>query len=80
MLVRSDQRPPRGRIMLKALTKNIFDVIAGLTIIVAVFYLAAITHILPLPESVLTRLNGFSSNVMDVLFACGSWVIRLLVD
>jgi hypothetical protein len=80
MLVRSDQRPPRGRITLKALTKNMFDIIAGLTIIVAVFYLAAITHILPLPERALMRLNGFSSNVMDVLFACGSWVIRLFVD
>jgi hypothetical protein len=66
--------------MLKTITKNMFDIIAGLTIIVAVFYLAAITHILPLPESALTRLNGFSSNVMDVLFACGSWVIRLFVD
>jgi hypothetical protein len=80
MLVRSDQRPPRGRIMLKALIKNKFDIIAGLTIVVAVFYLAAITHVLPLPESALTRLSGFSSTVMDVLFACGSWVIRLLVD
>jgi hypothetical protein len=49
-------------------------------IIVAVFYVAAITHILPLPESALTRLSGFSSNVMDVLFACGSWVIRHVVD
>jgi hypothetical protein len=66
--------------MLKALTKNMFDIIAALTIIVAVFYLAAITHILPLPESGLTRLSGLSSNVMDFLFACGSWVIRLLVD
>ena len=80
MLVRSDQRPPRGRIMLKTITKNMFDIIAGLIIIVAVFYLAAITHILPLPESALTRLGGFSSTVMDVLFACGSWVIRFLVD
>ena len=80
MLVRSDQHPPRGRIILKALTKNMFDIIAALTIIVAVFYVAAITHILPLPETVLTRLSGFSSNVMDVLFACGSWVIRLFVD
>ena len=80
MLVRSDQRPPRGRIMLKTITKNMFDIIAGLIIIVAVFYLAAITRILPLPESASTRLNGFSSNVMDVLFACGSWVIRLFVD
>jgi hypothetical protein len=66
--------------MLKTITKNMFDIAAGLIIIVAVFYLAAITHILPLPESALTRLNVFSSNVMDVLFACGSWVIRLFVD
>jgi hypothetical protein len=79
MLVRSDQRPPRRRLVLKTITKNMFDVVAGVTIIAAVFYLAAITHILPLPESALTRLNGFSSNVMDVLFACGSWVIRLFV-
>jgi hypothetical protein len=57
-----------------------FDMVAALTIIVTVFYVAAITHILPLPESALTRLGGFSSNVMDVLFACGSWVIRHVVD
>ncbi|MFZ0151656.1 MAG: hypothetical protein WAN27_11115 [Xanthobacteraceae bacterium] len=66
--------------MLKTITKNMFDVVAGITMIAAVFYLAAITQVLPLPESALTRLNGFSSNVMDVLFACGSWVIRLFVD
>ena len=66
--------------MLKTITKNMFDTAASLIIIAAVFYLAAITHILPLPESALTRLNVFSSNVMDVLFACGSWVIRLFVD
>jgi hypothetical protein len=66
--------------VLKTITKNMFDVVAGITIIAAVFYLATITHILPLPENVLTRLSGFSSNVMDVLFACGSWVIRLFVD
>ena len=80
MLVRSDQRPPRRRLVLKTITKNMFDVVAGITMIAAVFYLAAITHILPLPESAVTRLSGFSSNVMDVLFACGSWVIRLFVD
>jgi hypothetical protein len=57
-----------------------FDVVAGVTIIVILFYLAAITHILPLPESALNRLSEFSSNVMDVLFACGSWVIRHVVD
>jgi hypothetical protein len=33
--------------MLKPLTKNLFDIIAALTIIVAVFYLAAITRLLP---------------------------------
>jgi hypothetical protein len=63
--------------VLKTITKNMFDVVTGVTIIAAVFYLAAITHMLPLPESALTRLSGFSSNVMDVLFDCGSWVIRL---
>ena len=80
MLVRSDQRLPRGRIVLKTITKNMFDIIAALIIIVVVFYLAAITHILPLSETALTRLNGFASNVMDVLFAGGSWVLRHLVD
>jgi hypothetical protein len=80
MLVRADQRPPRRRLVFKTITKNMFDVVTGVTIIVSVFYLAAITHMLPLPESALTRLSGFSSNVMDVLFACGSWVIRLFVD
>jgi hypothetical protein len=64
----------------KTITKNMFDVVAAITMIAAVFYLAAITHILPLPESAVTRLSGFSSNVMDVLFAYGSWVIRLFVD
>jgi hypothetical protein len=66
--------------VLKTITKNIFNVVASITMIAAVFYLAAITHILPLPESALTRLSGFTSNVMDALFACGSWVIRLFVD
>ena len=80
MLVRSDQRPPRRRLVLKTITKNMFDVVAGITIIAAVLYLAAVTHVLPLPESALTRLSGFSSNVMDVLFVCGSWVIRFFLD
>jgi hypothetical protein len=79
MLVRSDQRPSRS-LVLKTITKNMFDIVACITMIASVFYLAAITHILPLPESAVTRLSGFSSNVMDVLFACGSWVIRLFVD
>jgi hypothetical protein len=66
--------------VLKTIAKNMFDVVAGITMIAVVFYLAAIIHILPLPESALTRLSGFSSNVMDVLFACGSWVIRFFLD
>jgi hypothetical protein len=72
MLVRSDQRPPRG--WLKSI--SLFDAVAGLTIIATVFYLAAITHILPLPESALARLGEFASNVVGVLFAGGSWVLR----
>ena len=39
--------------MLKTITKNVFDVVAGLTMIAAVFYLAAITHIVPVPENTL---------------------------
>ena len=66
--------------MLKTITKNMFDIVTVLIIIVSVFYLAAITHILPLPESAVTRVNGFAVNVMDALFAGGSWVIRHLVD
>jgi len=61
--------------MLKIITKNMFDVVASLTMVVVVFYLAAITHILPLSESALTRLYGFSSNVMDVLVACFAWLL-----
>ena len=79
MLARSDQRPPGGWAMLKTIANNMFNVVAGITMIVAVLYLVAITHIMPLPESALTRLSEFSTNVMDVLFACGAWVIRLFV-
>ena len=61
--------------MLKTITKNWFDIFAVLVMIVSVFYLAAITHILPLSESALTRLYGFSSNVMDVLVACFAWLL-----
>jgi len=61
--------------MLKKITS--FDAFACLVMIAAVFYLAAITHILPLPESALTRLSRFSISVVDVLYACGSWVLRL---
>ena len=65
--------------MLKIVTKNMFDAVAGLTMIAVVFYLAAITHVIPLPDSALTRLSGFSLKAMDVLFFCGSWVISIFV-
>jgi hypothetical protein len=63
--------------MLKIITKNMFNAVAGLTLIVTVFYLAAITHITPLSENALSRLGEFSLKAMDVLFACGAWVIRI---
>jgi hypothetical protein len=63
--------------MLKIITKNMFDVVVGLMLTVTVFYLAAITHIMPLPENVLSRLTEFSLKAMDVLFACSAWVIRI---
>jgi hypothetical protein len=65
--------------MLKSITKNLFNVAAGLTMIAVVFYLAAITHIMPLPDSALRHLSNFSLDVMNVLFACAASVIRLFV-
>jgi hypothetical protein len=64
--------------MLKTVTNSIFDVVAGLTMIVAVFYLAAITHIMPLPDSVLSRVNEFASAFMNVLVTCAAWLISFL--
>jgi hypothetical protein len=69
--------PPRGWVMLKTISKAGFDVVAVLTMIVTVFYLAAITHIMPLPANVLSRINEFSLKAMDVLLPCGAWVIRI---
>jgi len=63
--------------MLKIITKNMFDVVMGLMLTVTVFYLAAITHIMPLPENALSRLTEFSLKAMDVLLACSVWVIRI---
>jgi len=63
--------------MLKTVTKNIFDAFAVFTMIVTVFYLAAVTHVMPLPENALRRLGEFSLSVMGVLYTGGSWVIRL---
>ena len=63
--------------MLKTITKNIFDGFAGFMIIAVVFYLAAITHIMPLPENAMSRLTEFSLKAMDVLIACSAWVIRI---
>jgi hypothetical protein len=64
--------------MLRTITKNMFDAVAGLTVIAAVFYLAAITHIVPLPETALKRLAEISLDIMDVLFACGVWLASFL--
>jgi hypothetical protein len=71
--------PPRGWVMLKTISKAGFDVVAVLTMIVTVFYLAAITHIMPLPENALSRINEVSLAVMDVLLACCAWLNSLLL-
>ena len=83
MLPRSD-RPSLylihrgGRFMLKIITKNMFDAVAGLMIIAAVFYLAVVTHIMPLPENASERLGEISINIMDVLIACFAWLTSFL--
>ena len=64
--------------MLRTITKNMFDVVVGLTIIAAVFYLAVITHIVPLPENALERLAEVSIDIMDVVVACGAWLASFL--
>jgi len=63
--------------MLKTITKNIFDGFAGFMMIAVVFYLAAITHIMPLPESVLSRVSEFALAFMNVLVTCAAWLISL---
>ena len=63
--------------MLKTISKTGFDVILGLTMVVTVFYLAAITHIMPLPENVLSRISEVSLAVMGVLLVCVTWLISL---
>jgi len=45
--------------------------------VVTVFYLAAITHIMPLPENVLSRIGELSLAVMGVLLVCVTWLISL---
>jgi hypothetical protein len=64
--------------MLKTITNSIFDVVAGLTMIVTVFYLAVITYIIPMPESVLSRVTEFASAFMNVLVTCVAWLISFL--
>ena len=61
--------------MLTTIRKNTFDVVVGLMIIAAVFYLAVITHIMPVPENALERLGKFSTNAMEVLVACFAWLL-----
>jgi hypothetical protein len=64
--------------MLTTIKKNTFDVVVGLMIIAIVFYLAAITHIVPVPENALNHINEIATAVMDVLVVCGSWLISFL--
>ena len=83
MLLRSDQPSAYlihhgGWAMLKTISKNMFDVVAGLTIIAVVFYLAVITYIVPLPENALKRLEEVSLGIMDVLVACVAWLVSFL--
>jgi hypothetical protein len=59
-------------------TITIFDVVMGLMIIMSAFYLAAITHIMPLPENVLTRVTELSLDVFDVLLTCIARLIGFL--
>jgi hypothetical protein len=63
--------------MLKTISKTGVDVILCLTMVVIVFYLAAITHIMPLPENVLRRISEVSLFVMDVLLVSVTWLISL---
>lgn len=64
--------------MLKTIKKNMFDLVMSVMIIATVFYLAAITQIMPLPENALTRINEFAANTMNVLIVCGAWLISFL--
>lgn len=64
--------------MLKTISQHMFDAVAGLMIIAVVFYLAAILHIMPVPENALNRINEIATDVMDVLVACGTWLISFL--
>ena len=64
----------RRGVMVKIITKNMFDAAAGLTIIAVVFYLAAILHIMPVPENALNRINEIATDVMGVLI----WLISFL--
>jgi hypothetical protein len=70
--------PHRGGGSLKNIGGVIFDVVVGLTTIATLFYLAAITHILPVPESALGRVDEFSLYAWAVLLAGGEWLITSL--
>jgi hypothetical protein len=63
---------------LKTIGDAIFNVVVGITTIVALFYLAGITHILPLPENALGLIDEFSLYAWAVLLACGDWLITSL--
>ena len=63
---------------MKTISQNMFDVVVGFVVIATVFYLAVITRIVPLSENALTRITEISLKIMDVLVACGAWLISLL--
>ena len=62
--------------MLTTIKKNTFDVVVGLMIIATVFYLAAVTRIVPVPENALNRIDEIATVVMAVLVACVAWLIK----
>ena len=62
---------------MKTITRNIFDVFAGFMMIAVLFYLGAITHIMPLPYSVLSRVSEFAIAFTNVLVTCVTWLIAL---
>jgi len=64
--------------VLKTINKNMFDLVAALMIIAVLFYLAVITHIMPLPENAMRGIAENSLNVWNVLVTCLAWLFSFL--
>jgi hypothetical protein len=64
--------------MWKNIGGAIFDVVVVLTALVILFYLGAITHILPLSENALGRINEFTMTAAPLMLACGAWLASSL--